>query len=93
MARHRPGPPRIDLDFARAQEWADVHDRPVLLGEFGAYDKAPMGARAAYTAAVARAAERLGWSWAYWQFDSDFVVYDVARDAWVEPIREALLGR
>ena len=44
-----------------------------------------------YTAAVARAAERLGWSWGYWQFDSDFVVYDVGKDAWVEPIRNALV--
>ena len=60
----------------------------MLLGEFGAYDKADMDSRARYTAAVARAAERLGWSWAYWQFDSDFVVYDIGKDAWVEPLRE-----
>jgi len=82
---------RIDLDFAKAQQWAVAHDRPVLLGEFGAYDKADMDSRARYTAAVARAAERLGWSWAYWQFDSDFVVYDVGKDAWVEPLRKALV--
>ncbi len=82
---------RIEQDFARAQQWASAHDRPVLLGEFGAYDKAPMDSRARYTAAVARAAEKLGWSWAYWQFDSDFVVYDVEKDAWVEPIRKALI--
>jgi hypothetical protein len=82
---------RIELDFARAQQWAVAHDRPVLLGEFGAYDKADMDSRARYTATVARTAERLGWSWAYWQFDSDFVVYDVEKDAWVEPLREALL--
>ena len=68
---------RVELDFGRAQEWAAAHDRPVLLGEFGAYDKADMDSRARYTAFVARTAERLGWSWAYWQFDSDFVVYDV----------------
>ncbi len=82
---------RIDLDFLRAQQWAIAHDRPVHLGEFGAYDRADMDSRARYTAAVARAAERLGWSWAYWQFDSDFVVYDVDKDAWVEPLRGALV--
>jgi hypothetical protein len=82
---------RIELDFARAQRWATAHDRPLFLGEFGAYDKAPMDSRARYTAAVARAAEKLGWSWAYWQFDSDFVVYDVEKDAWVDPIRKALI--
>jgi endoglucanase len=82
---------RIEQDFGRAQQWAVAHDRPVLLGEFGAYDKADMDSRARYTAAVARTAERLGWSWSYWQFDSDFVVYDVERDAWVEPLRKALI--
>jgi hypothetical protein len=82
---------RILLDFMRAQQWALERDRPVHLGEFGAYDKADMDSRARYTSAVARTAEQLGWSWAYWQFDSDFVVYDVARDAWVEPLRRALV--
>ena len=50
-----------------------------------------MDSRARYTAAVARTAERLGWSWAYWQFDSDFVVYDIGKDAWVEPLKKALV--
>ncbi|HVO12314.1 MAG TPA: glycoside hydrolase family 5 protein [Vicinamibacteria bacterium] len=82
---------RTELDLARAQEWAAARDRPVLLGEFGAYDNADMDSRARYTAHVARTAERLGWSWAYWQFDSDFVVYDVPGDRWVEPLRRALV--
>jgi hypothetical protein len=82
---------RIELDFARAQQWAVAHDRPVHLGEFGAYDKAPMDSRARYSTAVARAAERLGWSWAYWQFDSDFVVYDIGKGTWVEPLLKALV--
>jgi endoglucanase len=50
-----------------------------------------MSSRARYTAAVARKAESLGWSWAYWQFDSDFVVYDIPKDRWVEPIHRALV--
>lgn len=81
----------ITGDFQKVQDWAARHDRPILLGEFGAYDKADMASRARYTASVARTAERLGWSWAYWQLDSDFVVYDLRRDQWVEPIRDALI--
>jgi endoglucanase len=50
-----------------------------------------MESRARYTAAVARAAEKRDWSWAYWQFDSDFILYDMNRDAWVEPIKRALI--
>jgi endoglucanase len=81
----------IEHELLGVQRWATTHDRPILLGEFGAYDKAPMDSRARYTAFVARTAETLGWSWAYWQFDSDFVVYDIDKDTWVEPIRKALL--
>jgi endoglucanase len=82
---------RVEHDFVKVQRWGRARDRPILLGEFGAYDKAPMDSRARYTAFVARTAEALGWSWAYWQFDSDFVVYDIDNDAWVGPIRKALV--
>jgi endoglucanase len=81
----------IAADFGRANAWAKAHNRPIFLGEFGAYDKAPMESRARYTSSVARAAEKRGWSWAYWQFDSDFVLYDMVRDTWVQPIRDALI--
>jgi len=75
------------------QAWAKEHNRPIYLGEFGAYDKADMGSRARYTHAVAREAESLGWSWGYWQFDSDFIVFDINNDCWVEPIRDALIPK
>ena len=82
---------RLEDDFRRVQQWSLGHRRPILLGEFGAYDKGPMDSRAAYTAAVARMAESLGWAWTYWQFDSDFIVYDIDMDRWVEPILKALI--
>jgi endoglucanase len=82
---------RIGSDFDKAAAWAKKNNRPVYLGEFGAYDKGAMDARVRWTSAVARAAEQHGWSWSYWQFDSDFILYDVKRDAWVEPILHALI--
>lgn len=84
---------RMKADFDGVQAWAKAHDRPMLLGEFGAYDKGDMASRAAYTAAAARQAEARGWAWAYWQFDSDFIAYDVKKDAWVAPIHKALVPR
>jgi len=81
----------IREDLAKAADWARKADRPILLGEFGAYDKAPMESRIRYTEAVARTAESFGWSWAYWQFDSDFILYDIPAAAWVQPIRDALV--
>jgi endoglucanase len=83
----------IQKDFEIARKWAEAEKRPVFLGEFGAYEKADMASRARYTAAVARAAESLGWSWAYWQFDSDFIVYDIDKEQWIGPIHKALTGR
>jgi endoglucanase len=82
---------RIIGDFDKAQVWAKQQNRPILLGEFGAYDRADMASRVRYTNFVARHAEYLGWSWSYWQFDSDFIVYDIDQDCWVTPIRDALI--
>lgn len=82
---------KVQDDFAKVATWAKTHNRPIFLGEFGAYDKAPMESRVRYTEAVARTAESLGWSWAYWQFDNDFILYDIKARRWVEPIRAALI--
>jgi len=82
---------RVVDDFTRVQQWSKKEKRPILLGEFGAYDKGEMDSRVRYTSFVARTAEKLGWAWTYWQFDSDFIVWDMAKDSWVEPIRKALV--
>jgi endoglucanase len=82
---------RVAKDFARVQEWSQAQRRPILLGEFGAYDKGGLESRVRYTACVARTAESLGWAWAYWQFDGDFIVFDMAKDDWVRPIWKALI--
>jgi hypothetical protein len=50
-----------------------------------------MAARVRWTSFVTRQAEKRAWSWAWWQFDGDFVLYDVRQDQWVEPIRRALV--
>lgn len=85
----------IAKDFDTAAAWSKAQDRPILLGEFGAYDKGgiPIADRARYDRDVRDDAERHGMPWAYWQFDGDFIVYDIDRDRWVEPIHEALVGK
>lgn len=82
---------KLQQDFDRVQAWAQRTGRPILLGEFGALETAGMAQRAAWTAAVARAAEARGFGWSYWQFDSDFVVWDMKADGWVRPILNALV--
>jgi endoglucanase len=81
----------VEEDFAGVEQWSKSQKRPILLGEFGAYDKGDMDSRVRYTSFVARTAESLGWAWTYWQFDSDFIVWDMAKDDWVQPIWKALV--
>jgi endoglucanase len=83
----------VESKLKVAADWSLKNDRPVFLGEFGAYDKGDMDSRARYTAFVARTAEKLGFSWAYWQFDSDFVVYNIEKEIWVKPILNALMDK
>ena len=80
-------------DFAIAKKWAQEHNRPVFVGEFGAYDKAPMESRLRYLNFMTRTMEEFGFSWAYWQFDSDFIVYDINNEKWVESILNALIPK
>jgi len=87
----KPQREAIARDFARAQAWAERRSRPLYLGEFGAYDRADMASRVRYLGCVARQAEKLGWSWAYWQFDPNFLLYDVSRHQWIRPLLDALI--
>jgi endoglucanase len=62
-------------DFDTVAAWAAQHRIMVFMGEFGAYSRAAIGDRVAWTAFVAREAERRGFSWAYWEFDAGFGAY------------------
>jgi endoglucanase len=83
----------IRKQFDKAAAWAKAHDRPVFLGEFGAYEAADMESRARWTRFVAREAEKLGFSWAYWEFCSGFGAYDPKAEAWRAPLKAALLDK
>ncbi len=83
----------IKKDFDKAAAWAKANNRPLFLGEFGAYSAADLESRARWTRAVAREAERLGMSWAYWEFASGFGAYDRDARAWRRPLLEALIEK
>jgi endoglucanase len=82
---------KIVDDFTIANNWGIANRRPIYLGEFGVYEKAPPAARVAWVRYVAMTAERFGWSWAYWQFDHDFALFDSASHSWNQPLLEALM--
>ena len=82
---------QIEKDFAAVKAWSEASGRPVYLGESGAYDHAAIDERVLWTATAARAAEKNGFAWGYWQFSSDFLLYDFKEDKFVEPILKALV--
>ena len=74
-----------------AAGWGRANNRPINLGEFGTFNKCDMESRVRYTKFVADSAIERGFSFHYWQFDSDFAVYDIKTDTWIKPLLEALL--
>ena len=80
----------IVRDFDYVAAWATRHNVQILLGEFGAYSKAPMDSRAHWTAFIREQAEARGFAWAYWEFGAGFGVYDPQTDQWREPLLQAL---
>jgi endoglucanase len=82
----------LHKDFAKAAAWGKQYHRPMYLGEFGAYSAAAMDSRARWTRAVVQEAQRLGMSWAYWEFAAGFGAYDAPAHTWRQPLLQALLG-
>ncbi len=81
----------VDAHFDLAATWAHEHNRPLYLGEFGAYSKADLDSRVRWTTYVARAAETRGMAWAYWEFASGFGVYDPTAGVWRDSLLRALI--
>lgn len=81
----------VVADFDSVTAWAAANDRKILLGEFGAIDLADLASRAAYAGFVREQAELRGWPWAHWQFVSNFPVYDLDQEEWIEPLYQALI--
>ncbi|OKO68138.1 cellulase family glycosylhydrolase [Bradyrhizobium sp. NAS96.2] len=79
-------------DFDKIRAWAEQEKRPIYLGEFGVYERAPAESRARYLSFMTRSAERNGWAWAYWQFDHDFAAFDGARQRWNGDILRAIIA-
>jgi endoglucanase len=87
-AEHRA----IERDFDTAITWAVQHHRPLYLGEFGVYDRADLASRSRWTGFVAEQAVERKMGFGYWEFCAGFGAYDRERQAWIEPLKAALLA-
>lgn len=75
----------------QGSDFAKSEGKPILLGEFGAYEAADIGSRVRWTRFVQRAAIRLGYSTSYWEFASSFGIFDPLTGLWRTSLRGALL--
>jgi len=86
QAEQRP----IIRQFDQAVAWAVEHERPLYVGEFGAYSTADMESRATWTRFIAEQALERKMGFAYWEFASGFGAWDPQTQAWRNPLLQAL---
>ncbi len=81
----------IEERLDRAAAWSARRQVPLLLGEFGSIITADPVSRQRWTAFVARQAEKRNIPWLYWQFCSDFGVYDSQQQSWDANLLQSLI--
>lgn len=83
----------LRADFDKAAAWGKQENRPLFLGEFGACASVPdMAARVRWTKAVVTEAEARGLTWAYWEYQANFGVWDPKQKEWRRELLGALVG-
>jgi endoglucanase len=91
----RWGTPRdhaaVTADLQQAADWARRRRVPLYVGEFGTLDTADHASRVRWTRWVRHELDRLHIPWAYWDFATDFGIYDRDRRAWRRELLEALM--
>lgn len=81
----------VMTDLNQALTWSINNQRPLHMGEFGAFNKADIDSRVRWTTFVTRAAEQKGFSWSYWEFCSGFGVYNQQTGEWLTALINALV--
>lgn len=81
----------IHAEFEAVKAFSQVHNIPIHVGEFGAYNKADLESRVRWTTYLARWFEEQGFSWAYWEFSAGFGIYDPSAKVFIQPLVDALL--
>lgn len=81
----------VASEFSYALSFSETNHIPIYVGEFGAFSTADIDSRARWTTFLARWFEEHNMSWAYWEFNSGFGIYDPATGEFNEPLVDALL--
>ncbi|MAV16212.1 MAG: endoglucanase [Candidatus Marinimicrobia bacterium] len=74
----------IENDLQLVVDWGQANNRPMFLGEFGAYSKADFNSRFRWTEYIVSSMEKKEISWSYWEFCSGFGAWDQETEKWNE---------
>ena len=77
--------------FAFAQSLAKLKNKPIHVGEFGAYSKADLDSRIKWTNFLARWFESQGFSWAYWEWSAGFGIFNPTTNQVLNSLADALI--
>jgi len=86
------GTAAVVADLKLAADWGKYWNRPIHLGEFGAYRKASPEDRASYYKTVRRESQRLGMGWCVWDWKAGFAYWDRATGEAHTGLRDALFS-
>ncbi|MEA4916463.1 cellulase family glycosylhydrolase [Proteiniphilum sp.] len=81
----------IQEDFKIAKKIAREKNIPIHIGEFGAFSRADMESRIRWTQYLARWFEQQGFSWAYWEWNGSFGIFDPKTSTYHTELADALL--
>lgn len=82
----------VEEDFKTIVRLAVEKHIPVHVGEFGAYSRADIQSRVRWTRFLARWFEQQGFSWAYWEWNSGFGIYDPQKGRYQTQLVDALIS-
>lgn len=81
----------ITASFAYLIQFAKSINKPIHVGEFGAYSKADLDSRVLWTNFLARWFETQGFSWAYWEWSAGFGIFNPSSNQYLTRLADALL--
>lgn len=77
--------------FDFLQTFAKQKNKPIYVGEFGAYSKADLESRIKWTNFLARWFESQGFSWAYWEWSAGFGIFNPGSNQVLTSLSDALI--
>ena len=82
----------MEEDFKAAIRLSKEKNIPVHVGEFGAFSRADLDSRVRWTRFLARWFEQNSFSWAYWEWNASFGIYNPHSGQYEQRLVDALIS-